>query len=92
MNLRIGSDEADIVMLDPDGRTVVVVEVKTRSSSRTLPEERVDAGKRRSLIRIARAISCRSRTPCPMRIDVVAVTKVGDAPPAIVRFENAVVP
>lgn len=92
MNMRLGSDEADIVMRDPDGVTLVVVEVKTRSRSGVFPEERVDYAKQRTLMRFARALAARSPTPCPIRIDVVAVSMPPGGTNSMRRFENAVIP
>ncbi len=89
-NLRVGSDEADLVMRSPDGKTLVVVEVKTRSSSDSRPEERVDAAKERSLVRLARSLARRGGVRLPLRIDVVAVNMPTNAPPTIRWFEDAV--
>ena len=89
-NLRFGGNaggngawgEIDILALDPDGKTVVVVEVKSRrrvgggtgKSARVAPEASVTAAKRRKLLRlmdaVVRANGWESR---PKRIDVVAV-------------------
>lgn len=52
-NVRLGRIEADLVLMAPDGRTLVVAEVKTLSSNRMHPFERVDATKRRRLERFA---------------------------------------
>ncbi len=89
-NLRVGCDEADLVMRSPDGSTLVIVEVKTRSCADAWPEERVDASKERSLIRLARALARRGNTTSPLRIDVIAVNLPPDSTPAIHWFENAV--
>ncbi len=93
-NLRVGSDEADLVMRASDGETLVIVEVKTRSDPRACPEVRVDVAKERSLIRLARTLASRGRFHGPMRIDVLAVTlAAGLAPgsaPSIRWFQNAV--
>lgn len=89
-NLHVGSDEADLVMRTPDGSTLVVVEVKTRSSPDAWPEERVDASKERSLIRLARTLARRGNLTSPLRIDVIAINLPPDAPPSIRWFENAV--
>lgn len=89
-NLRVGSDEADLVMRAPDGSTIVVVEVKTRSHPDAWPEERVDAAKQRSLIRLARTLARRGRIQCQLRIDVIAVTIATNGPVCIRWFENAV--
>ena len=52
-NLRVGHDELDLVMRDPDGKTVVLVEVKTS----TLGVLRARAGlSRAKCFRLARAL------------------------------------
>lgn len=89
-NLRVGSDEADLVMRTPCGGTLVVVEVKTRSDPRAWPEERVDATKARSLVRLARTLAQRGRLTCPLRIDVIAVTMPPDCPPSFRWFPSAI--
>ncbi len=92
MNVRVGSDEADVVMRAPDGRTLVVVEVKARTDPRAWPEDRIDYKKRRSLLRLAARLGERTRPPTPVRIDAVSVLLLPDAPPAIRHFTNAVSP
>ena len=52
-NLTIGRDEADLVALDPDGRTIVIVEVKTRSSDYLAPEVKINRDKQYRLARLA---------------------------------------
>ncbi|MSR43855.1 MAG: YraN family protein [Phycisphaerales bacterium] len=89
-NLRVGSDEADIVMRAPDGRTLVIVEVKTRSSPTAWPEERIDAAKMRSLVRLARSLERKSLRKGALRIDVIAVNLPPGSAPIIRWFENAV--
>ncbi|MSQ91259.1 MAG: YraN family protein [Phycisphaerales bacterium] len=89
-NLRLGSDEADLVMRAPDGATIVVVEVKTRSCPNARPEERVDAPKARSLVRLARSLEQRSNRRCSLRIDVIAINLPPGAEPSIHWFQNAI--
>lgn len=89
-NLRVGSDEADLVMRTPDGSILVVVEVKTRSCADAWPEERVDSSKQRSLIRLARALARRGNLTSPLRIDVISVNLPPHSSPCIRWFENAV--
>ncbi len=80
MKVKIG--EADIVAEAPDRRTIVVVEVKTRSrgSNRSLlgeivaPEASVHQTKRRKLRAIARIlVNANGWRDRPVRIDVVAI-------------------
>ncbi len=89
-NLRIGSDEADLVMRTPDGATLVIVEVKTRTAADAWPEERIDSKKARSLLRIARSLARKSQTPLSFRIDAIAINMPLGLPPIIRWFENAV--
>ena len=91
-NLRVGHDEADLVMLAPCGRTLVVVEVKTRSSEEFgRPIESVKRGKRRALSRAAvRYMKQLRQRPEFFRFDVVEVVGVeGDAAPKIRHIERA---
>ncbi len=93
-SLRLRSGEVDILAQDPDGRTIVVVEVKTRvrregqaeRSARTAPEASITAHKRRKLTALARALA-RSNgwEQRAMRIDVVAVEWERSAGEPLVR-------
>lgn len=75
-NARVGHDEADLVALTPAG-AVAIVEVKARAGA-WRPEERVDAAKRRRLVRLAAALACRGAFRGRMfQFDVVAVREVG---------------
>jgi putative endonuclease len=89
-NLTVGRDEADLVALDPDGATVVIVEVKTRRDADTPPEASINHHKQQRLARLA-AILQRSGTYAgrPMRFDAVAVHFAGDARPEIRHYEGA---
>ncbi|MBM4110366.1 MAG: YraN family protein [Phycisphaerae bacterium] len=89
-NLRIGHDEADLVMLTPCGRTLVIVEVKTRSDPGARPEERIDHGKRSSLTRLARTLAEQpALRPFLVRFDVLAILLAPDAEPELVHFNDA---
>jgi putative endonuclease len=73
-NLTIGDDEADIIAIDPDGLTVVIVEVKARVVGETPPEEGVGPQKRHRLARLAsRLLKGREYQGRPIRFDVVGV-------------------
>jgi putative endonuclease len=73
-NKTVGNDEADLIALDPDGRTVVIVEVKTREDGTLAPEESVNAVKQHRLTRLAMRLQkepdLRDR---PFRFDAMAV-------------------
>lgn len=80
--VRTKHGEADLVCLDPDGRTIVLVEVKSRRYEQgssiggraVPPEAAVTERKRRTLRAVARALVNRNGwKERPLRIDVVAV-------------------
>lgn len=86
-NVRIAGGELDLVCEDPDGRTVVCIEVKTRVRDRSgparsrevAPERAVDEAKRRRLRRAAKALMGRQGwRERPMRVDVVSVELSAD--------------
>jgi len=89
-NLRVGHDEADLVMLAPCGRTLVVVEVKTRSDAGARPEERIDHGKRASLTRLARTLAEQpALRPLLVRFDVLAIVLAAGLEPELRHFIDA---
>ena len=73
-NHEILDDEADLIALDPDGRTVVIVEVKTRRADDTVPEAALTRAKQFNLSRLAmrlqRSAEYGNRQ---IRFDVIAV-------------------
>lgn len=76
-NWRNGRGELDIVALDGD--TLVVCEVKTRTTSgQGTPEEAVSPAKRRRLIRLAQAyVAAAGLEPAAVRFDVIAIRVLG---------------
>ena len=89
-NLAIGGGEADLVTLDPDGRTVVLVEVKTRAASALPPEESVDHRKRRRLRRVADWLQRDGRYPdAPIRFDIVAIVWLEGGRPEVRHYVDA---
>lgn len=81
-NLRLPFGEIDLLAEDPDGRTIVLVEVKTRkrpeggagASARVAPEASITRKKARKLVRLLDAIvQSNGWGKRPKRIDVVAV-------------------
>jgi putative endonuclease len=89
-NLRIGKDEIDLVALDQDSGTIVIVEVKTRTTEHHAPQENVNARKRRYMLRIAGALATRAEfAHRPMRFDVIAVTWLPGKRPVVRHFPNA---
>ena len=89
-NLRIGRNEADIVAVDPDAETIVIVEVKTRRGRYLAPEVNVDHRKRRRLRRLALCLSeRRGYADRPFRFDVISIVETPGGAPEIEHFENA---
>jgi putative endonuclease len=73
-NRKLGDDEADLIALDPDRKTIVIVEVKSRAGATAIPELQVTPAKQRFIARLASRLQ---RLPAyrdrPFRFDVVAV-------------------
>lgn len=80
-NVRVPMGEADIIARDPDGVTMVVVEVKARRRTDrgvVSPEVNITAWKRRKLRAIARHLTrANGWDAARVRVDVVAV-EVGE--------------
>jgi len=80
-NMRVRSGEADLVCLAPGGRTIVIVEVRSRTvradqarGEGIRPEDTVTGMKRDRLVKIAREVRRSSGwEDRPIRIDVVGV-------------------
>jgi putative endonuclease len=72
----------EIDLIARQGKTLVIVEVKTRKSLRFgIPQEAVGAAKQAKLRRLADYyLKDRRRTGAPVRFDVVAVTLAGETP------------
>lgn len=87
---RVG--EADLVCLDPDGRTIVVVEVKSRRAGppgQLPPEASVTAAKRDKLHEVTRALVRANRwEDRPVRIDVVGVEWIEGETAPVVRHHR----
>ncbi len=105
-NVRVRVGEADLVCLDRDRRTIVIVEVKARrrgsaghpASDSIAPEAAITAHKQRKLREITRSLVKLNRwDDRPVRIDVVAIEWPADATgkgrrgrPTIRHYEGAV--
>ena len=75
---KIGKRDLDILALSPDGKTLVVVEVKTRSGEEyQQPEEAVDARKMRNLAIAANTYVKEQKVEKELRFDIVTVVGVG---------------
>lgn len=89
-NLRVGDDEADIVAMAPDGRMVVIVEVKTRRDDRLAPELAVNQQKQSRLVRLAARLQRRRAfTDRAFRFDVIAITWPEAGLPELRHLEGA---
>ena len=73
-NYHLGDDEADIIALDPDGITVALVEVKTRSEEFPAPEAGIDRNKQFRMARLASRLMKQKRMEGrSIRFDAVAI-------------------
>lgn len=89
-NLQVDDDEADLVALDPDARTIVIVEVKTRADDSNAPEAAIGSDKQRHLIRLAMKLQKRDRyRNAPFRFDAVAVILPKSGPSTIRHIPGA---
>ena len=87
---RIGDDEADLIALDPNGRTIVIVEVKTRSTDEPPPEAGIDRHKQFRLARLAARLAKRpSFQDRPLRFDAIGVVWPDHGKPQIRHFVAA---
>lgn len=74
---RDGKRDLDILAVSPDGKTLVVVEVKTRSGEEyQQPEEAVDAKKMRNLALAANTYVKEKQVDRELRFDIITVVGV----------------
>jgi putative endonuclease len=87
-NWRTDRGEIDIVALD--GETLVLCEVKTRTTAaRGTPEEAVSPSKQRRIVRLAQTYTAAAGlTDCPVRFDVVTI-RVLSEDRALLRHHRA---
>ncbi len=87
---RAGRDEADLVAVDPDGRTLVIVEVKTRRSDAPPPEASIGRTKQYRLSRLAdRLLKEPAMRGRPLRFDAVAIVWPADGEPEVRHYVDA---
>jgi putative endonuclease len=90
-NFVVGDDEADLIALDPDGRTIVIVEVKTRAAGD--PDAAMLAVTRTKQFRMARlaASLCRRKAyrDRPFRFDAVAIHWPAGSEPVVTHHVAA---
>ncbi len=90
-NLRNRFGEIDLVAEAPDGKTLVIVEVKSGSSDRIPPEVHVNRAKQKKLAALAAQLVRRYKQfrGRPIRFDVVAVVFHDDEPPTLRHHRGA---
>ncbi len=89
-NHRVGDDEADLIVQDPDGSTIVVVEVKTRSDDRIRPEEKINRTKMYRMARLAARLQQSGEyVDRPMRLDAIAIHWPEGGEPDLRHYPNA---
>lgn len=87
---KIGRRDLDIVALSPDGKTLVVVEVKTRSGNDyQLPEEAVDGRKMRNLAMATNAYVKEHQVDKELRFDIISVVGVGHQVKSLEHLKDA---
>lgn len=83
-NAKRGDDEADLIAIDPDRRTLVIIEVKTRSAENPAPEIRINQAKMFRLARFAANLQQDQRfARLAIRFDVIAIVWPPNHKPAI---------
>lgn len=87
---KIGKRDLDILALSPDGKTLVVVEVKTRSGDDyQRPEEAVDGRKMRNLAIAANAYVKEYQVEKELRFDIISVVGVGHQVKCLEHLKDA---
>lgn len=97
-NMVTASGEADLVCRAPDGKTMVLVEVKARivasESGLYRPERAINRNKSRRLTSMARLLrAANGWRDRPVRVDVVAVERIDDSGAAriVIRHHEGIV-
>lgn len=92
-NLANRLGEIDLLMIAPDGRTLVFVEVKTAAPGRRStvpPEHRVGKRKQAKVARVAAKLIAKHKlTGRPIRFDVVGVDLHDDREPDVRHYPGA---
>jgi putative endonuclease len=86
----IGNDEADLIAVDPDGKSLVIVEVKTRSAGVPGPEAALGREKQHRMARLAARIRERREfRDRPLRFDAVAIVWPEGGEPEVRHYRDA---
>lgn len=89
-NLRNRFGEIDLVAETPDGKAIVIVEVKAGSSDRIPPEVHVNRAKQKKLAALAAQLVRRHKLQGrPIRFDVVVVVFHEGEPPTLRHHRGA---
>lgn len=89
-NYTLGKDEADLIALDPDGTTLVIVEVKTRTDAEPPPEVGFNRDKQYRLARLASRLAKMPRfRDRPIRFDAVAIVWPRGEKPQVRHYPSA---
>ncbi len=89
-NLRNRYGEIDLIAIAPDGRTVVIIEVKTAEDPGARPELRVNPKKQKKLTALAAQLVRRYKLQDkPIRFDVIAVNLPEGKAPIIRHYPGA---
>ena len=88
-NYRPGGGESEVDIVARDGAVVVFVEVKSRRTADFgSPDRAIDSGKRKNIVRAARAFATRAGVDWnQVRFDTVSI--VFTQPPSIVHQQDA---
>jgi len=87
---KIGRRDLDIIAMSPDGDTLVVVEVKTRTEEEyQKPEEAVDRRKMRNLAIAANAYAKECQIDKNMRFDIISIVGKGHQVECLEHLKDA---
>ena len=87
---KIGRRDLDIIAMSPDGDTLVIVEVKTRTEEEyQKPEEAVDRRKMRNLAIAANAYAKECQIDKNMRFDIISIVGKGHQVESLEHLQDA---
>lgn len=87
---KMGRRDLDIIACSPDGKTLVVIEVKTRADEEyQLPEEAVNRGKMRNLAIAANAYVKEHHIDKELRFDIISIVGCNQQVKSIQHLKDA---